>query len=55
MKAIIEYLNEVDEAKTSDIAEHIGLSADRTRVILANMDELEAQGSNRNRTYRIKR
>ena len=54
MKAIIEYLNEVDEAKTSDIAEHIGLSSDRTRVILANMDELEAKGSNRNRTYRIK-
>ena len=36
------------------IAKRIGLSPVRTRVILANMPELEALGGNRNRTYHLK-
>ena len=51
---IVAYLNEVEEARTAEIAEKLGLSPDRTRVILANMPELEALGGNRNRTYRLK-
>ena len=51
---IVAYLREVGEVKTADIAEQLGLSPDRTRVILANMPELEALGGNRNRTYRLK-
>jgi len=51
---IVAYLEEVGEAKTVDIADKLGLSPDRTRVILANMPELEALGGNRNRTYRLK-
>ena len=42
------------EANTASISEKIGLSPARTRDILANMDEVEALGSNRNRTYRLK-
>ena len=52
--AIVTYLKDVGEAKTADIARVLGLSSDRTRVILANMPELEALGGNRNRTYRLK-
>jgi hypothetical protein len=44
-------LKEVGEARTADIADNIGLSSERTRVILANMDSVKAIGSNRNRTY----
>ena len=55
INAIKSYLSEVGEARTVEIAEAIGLSPDRTRVILAGMDELEALGSNRNRTYRLKK
>jgi len=44
----------VGEANTATISEKIGLSPARTRDILANMDEVEALGSNRNRTYRLK-
>ena len=52
--AVIAYLKKVGEAKTADISNEIGLSPDRTRVILAQMIELEAKGSNRDRTYRLK-
>ena len=52
---IIAYLERIHEARTVDIAIAIGLSPDRTRVILANMDEVEPIGSNRNRTYRLKK
>ncbi len=52
---VIKYLRIVGEAKTVDIAKEIGVSPDRTRVILAGMTELEARGSNRNRTYRLKK
>lgn len=51
---IEQYLKEVGEARTADIADNIGLSPDRTRVILANMGSIEALGSNRNRTYRMR-
>ncbi|MBR6851655.1 MAG: hypothetical protein IKM88_15640 [Lachnospiraceae bacterium] len=51
---IVAYLERKGEAKTVDIAEAIGVSPDRTRVILANMTEVEPMGSNRNRTYRLK-
>ena len=54
LKAIEQYLNEVGEARTADIADNIGLSPDRTRVILANMGSVEALGGNRNRKYRLK-
>ena len=54
IERIIEYLRNVGEANTASISEKIGLSPARTRDILANMDEVEALGSNRNRTYRLK-
>ena len=54
IEQIIEYLRNVGGANTAIISEKIGLSPARTRVILANMDEVEALGSNRNRTYRLK-
>ena len=54
IEQIIEYLRNVGEANTATISEKIGLSTARTRDILANMDEVEALGSNRNRTYRLK-
>ena len=53
-RKIIAFLENKGEARTAEIAEAIELSADRTRVILAGMEELEALGSNRNRTYRVK-
>ena len=54
IEQIIKYLENVGEANTATISEKIGLSPARTRDILANMDEVEALGSNRNRTYRLK-
>ena len=54
IELIIKYLENVGEANTATISEKIGLSPARTRDILANMDEVEALGSNRNRTYRLK-
>ena len=54
MNRIVEYLNEVGEANTATISEHIGLSPARTRDILSGMSEIEALGGNRNRTYRLK-
>ena len=53
-RKIIAFLEKKGEARTAEIADAIELSADRTRVILAGMVELEALGSNRNRTYRLK-
>ncbi len=40
--------------KTSDIAELLGLSMARTRVILSEMDDVEALGTNRTRRYRLR-
>ena len=53
-RKIIAFLEKNGEARTAEIAKAIGLSTDRTRVILAGMVELEALGGNRNRTYRLK-
>ena len=51
---IYEYLLQFGEAKTKDIADFLGLSAQRTRVILATMDAIERTGANKNRKYRLK-
>ena len=45
MAKIYEYLMQCGEAKTNDIAEHIGLSASRTRAILAKMENIESTGA----------
>ena len=51
---IYEYLAQTDEVKTNELAEYLGLSAPRTRAILAKMDGIEAVGTNTNRKYRLK-
>ena len=53
MEKIRQYLQEQEVAKTRDIAELLGLSVARTRVILSEMSDVEAFGANRNRTYRL--
>ena len=42
------------ETKTSDIAEYIGLSPARTRVLLNTIEDVEPVGGNSNRTYKLK-
>lgn len=54
MEKIRLYLQEHEIAKIRDIAELLGLSVARTRVILSEMGDVEAHGTNRNRTYRLK-
>jgi hypothetical protein len=54
MRKVTEYLKENGESRTSDIAEYIGLSQARTRVILRSMGDVAALGENRNRTYMLK-
>ncbi len=56
-QAIIVYLTENISAKSTDIAELLGLKPSRAKVILAQMvdDELlMAEGGNRNRIYKLK-
>lgn len=53
MEKIRQYLQKQEVAKTRDIAELLGLSVARTRVILSEMGDVEAFGTNRNRTYRL--
>ena len=51
------YITQHGRSKTSDIAEHIGLSEARTRVILREMAGaglIEAEGGTKNRVYYIK-
>ncbi len=48
------YLQKHEIAKTSDIAEFLVLSVARTRAVLSEMDDVEAMGTNRTRTYRLK-
>ena len=55
IEKIILYLNKAGESKISDIAEYIGLSEVRTRAIIAEVENIEALGGNRNRTYRLKK
>jgi len=51
---IRNYLEQNGESKASDIAEYIGLSQSRTRVLLNEMEDVVTIGENRNRTYRLK-
>ncbi len=54
---IIEFLTAEREAKTSEIADHVGLKASRTRDYLRELmieDVIVAEGANRNRKYRLK-
>ncbi|MBQ3367533.1 putative DNA binding domain-containing protein [bacterium] len=51
---ILEYLKENSEVPAAEIAEKLGLSMDRTRVILKNMPEIETIGNNKNRKYKLK-
>lgn len=44
MDKIRNYLKENGESKTNDIAEYIGLSSARTRVIIAEMDDVIGVG-----------
>ncbi len=53
-KEIRLYLQKYETAKTSDIAELLGLSMARTRAILSEMDDVEALGTNRTRRYRLR-
>ena len=54
-ETIIEYLSHAKEADTKKLAEVLSLSPQRTRAILADMPEVESQGTNNNnRTYRLK-
>ena len=54
MEKIRLYLQEHETAKTRDIAELLGLSVARARVVLSDMNDVEALGTNRNRIYRLK-
>ena len=56
-ETIIVYLTDHAEAKASSIAEYIGLKPSRTRDYLNELimeGIVIADGSNRNRTYRLK-
>ncbi|MBR4172716.1 MAG: putative DNA binding domain-containing protein [Kiritimatiellae bacterium] len=48
---ILAFLNEHGDATASDIAEYLGLSRDRTRVLLKGMCGIRETGGNRNRRY----
>ncbi len=52
---IREFLIQTELASAKDIAKIIGLSAERTRVILSKMDNIEPIGENRNRMYKLKK
>ena len=54
MEKIRLYLQVHETAKTRDIAELLGLSVARARVVLSDMNDVEALGTNRNRIYRLK-
>ena len=51
---IRKFLAKTELASARDIAEIIGLSAERTRVILSKMEEIETLGKNKNRMYKLK-
>ena len=54
MEGIRIYLRDHKEAKTKEIAEYLGLSQVRTRVIMRSMDDIEGTGHTSNRKYRLK-
>ena len=51
---IRDFLIQTELASAREIAEIIGLSAERTRVILSKMEDIEPVGKNRNRKYKLK-
>ena len=53
MEKVRTYLQKCETAKTSDIAQMLGLSVSRTRALLFEMEDVEALGVNRTRTYRL--
>ena len=55
MEKIRVYLQEHKTAKTKDIAQVLGLSTARTREMLSVMDDVEALGKNKMRTYRLRK
>ncbi len=55
MEKIRSYLCEYETAKARDIAGVLGLSLPRTRAILSEMDDVEAQGTNRARIYCLRK
>lgn len=55
MQEIRIYLQKHETAKTSDIAKMLNLSMARTRVLLSEMEDIEAFGANRTRTYRFRK
>lgn len=55
MEKVRVYLQKCETAKTSDIAQMLGLSVTRTRALLFEMEDVEALGANRTRTYRLRR
>ncbi len=54
IEKVRNYLMQNGESKTSDIAEYIGLSPARTRVLLNDMEDVVPVGGNSNRTYKLK-
>ena len=52
-KLIRDYLSKNGLSKTNDIATAIGLSAERTGVLLKEMSDVEYEGTNTNRKYRL--
>lgn len=51
---IRSFLNTKELASAKEIAEVIGISAERTRVILAKMEDVLSLGENKNRMYKMK-
>ena len=52
-KAIRKFLHQEGLSETNDIAVAIGLSASRTRAILKEMPDVEYEGTNTDRKYRL--
>ncbi|MBD8932029.1 MAG: AAA family ATPase [Ruminococcus sp.] len=53
IEMIREFLIQNGEVKANEIATYIGLSQTRTRAILKEMEDVEAIGPNKSRTYKI--
>lgn len=55
---IVEYLTDHTSGRNADFAELLGVRSTRIKVLLSELIEegiIEAEGGNRNRTYRLKR
>ena len=51
---VIDFLEKYGESKLDVLAEHLGLSRQRVRAIILQMEEVVPEGGNRNRTYRLR-